>query len=105
MKIYIKEYIKEIEKKLKSDINKNDIDELLTKINFFSHERLVHLLVMLFCALFTIIFLILSFYNIWFGVITIVVGILLTFYIIHYFFLENSVQYLYKLYDKMNKKL
>ncbi|MGM9877109.1 MAG: hypothetical protein ACI33S_00520 [Bacilli bacterium] len=103
MKKYIKEYIKEIESKLKGKTTQNDIDDLLIKIKFFSHERLVHLIVMLFFALFTILFIMLSFYNSLFDIIALISGILLVFYIMHYFFLENSIQYMYKLYDKMKK--
>ncbi|MDD6272166.1 MAG: hypothetical protein PUA90_01425 [bacterium] len=103
MKKYIKEYINEIESKLKGKTTQNDIDDLLIKIKFFSHERLVHLIVMLFVALFTILFIMLSFYNSLFDIIAFISGILLVFYIMHYFFLENSIQYMYKLYDKMKK--
>lgn len=105
MKGYIQSYIKETEVKLKKEINKNDLIELKDKINFFSHERLVHLLVMLFCIFALIIFFILSLDNYIFLIPTIILIILNIFYILHYYFLENSVQYLYKLYDKMNDKI
>ncbi len=105
MKKYINDYIKEIESKDK--MNKEEIEELLIKIKFFSHERLIHLLVTMFFALFTILFLYFSINssNFLFMIITFILLIVLGFYIFHYFFLENSVQYLYKLYDKMNKKI
>lgn len=105
MKKYIQTYIKEIENKLKKDINKNDLNELKDKIKFFSHERLVHMFIMLFCLLALLIFILLSIQNELFLLPTIILIILNIFYILHYYFLENSVQYLYKLYDKMNDKI
>lgn len=100
---YIKEYIKEIESK--KEINKKDLEELKDKISFFQHERLVHLFIMLFCLLMLIIFIILCFKNKLFIISTLMLLVLNIFYIIHYYFLENSVQYLYKVYDKMNDKI
>ncbi len=105
MKKYIQDYIKEIENKLKKEISKNDINELKDKINFFSHERIVHMFIMLFCLFALIVFILLSMENTIFLIPTIIIIILNIFYILHYYFLENSVQYLYKLYDKMNDKL
>ena len=105
MKKYIQNYIKEIENKLKKEITKNDLNELKDKINFFSHERIVHMFIMLFCILILLIFIILSLTNEMFILPTIILIVLNIFYILHYYFLENSVQYLYKLYDKMNDKL
>lgn len=105
MKKYIQSYIKETENKLKKEINKKDLEELKDKITFFSHERIVHMFIMLFCILILLIFVILTLQNIKFLLITVILMILNIFYIIHYYFLENSVQYLYKLYDKMNDKL
>lgn len=100
---YIKEYIKEIESK--KEISKKDLEELKDKISFFQHERLVHLLIMLFCLLMLIIFIIVCFKNELFIIPTLILLVLNIFYIIHYYFLENSVQYLYKVYDKMNDKI
>ena len=105
MKKYIKNYIKEIENKLKKEINKKDLEELKDKITFLSHERIVHMFIMLFCILILLFFMIITLKNIKFIPVTIILLILNIFYILHYYFLENSVQYLYKLYDKMNDKI
>lgn len=107
MKKYLYEYTSEEENKLKKDIKDKDIKELVDKINFFSHERLIHLLVTLFFSLISIIFTILCFtyYNYLILIITIILYVMVLFYVIHYYRLENGVQYLYKLYDKMNKKI
>ena len=102
---YINEYIEELENKLlnKKD-TKKDLDDLMVKIKFFQHERLIHLIVTMFFALFTIILIYFSFSNAAFSLIALALIVLLGFYIKHYYFLENSVQYLYKLYDNMNGK-
>lgn len=106
MKKYLSNYILETENLLKGKITSKDIDNHLNKISFFSHERLVHLLVTMFFALFTIlfIFMALSEKEILLFIISLILMIVLVFYILHYFYLENSVQYLYKLYDKMLEK-
>ena len=106
MKDYLKNYIKEIDNKISiNKITKSDMEEHLIKIQFFQHERLVHLLVTLAYALFTIIFIFLTLYHPLFFIITIIVLVFLMFYVAHYFFLENNVQYLYKQYDLMKEKL
>lgn len=105
MKKYIQNYIKETENKLTKEINNKDIEEIKDKINFFSHERIVHMFIMLFCLLTLLIFILLSLKNNMFLLPTIILLVLNIFYILHYYFLENAVQYLYKLYDKMNDKI
>ena len=107
MKKYLSNYISETEELLKGKITNKDIENHLNKINIFKHERLIHLLVTLFFALFTIIFIYTSieFQNVLLVIVSIIMLIVLSFYIFHYYFLENSVQYLYKLYDLMMKKI
>lgn len=107
MKKYLYDYIDNITKKLEKNITIKDREELLVKINFFLHERLIHLLVTLFFSLISIIFTCLCFYhlNYYLIVITLILYIMDLFYIIHYYRLENGVQLLYKLYDEMNKKI
>ena len=106
MKKYLYDYIKEIDNQLTS--NKKITDDIiknhLTKINFFQHERLIHLLVTLFYAIIFIVFVALGFVHYMFFVITFILMIFLICYVIHYFHLENGVQYLYKQYDKMIQK-
>ena len=107
MKKYLYNYIEEINQKLEdksTDLMKLK-EEHLIKIQFFQHERLIHLLVTLFYSLFMIMFLILSLVTPIFLVIFFIIVIFLLFYVVHYFKLENGVQYLYKQYDKMNSKV
>lgn len=77
------------------------------KIGWLQHERLVHLIVM---ALISVLF----FFLIWLYIVLesplviiliIIVLVLLIIYIRHYFFLENTVQAWYKLYDRIYTKL
>ena len=107
MKKYMSEYITEIDNVLNSN-KKIDFYALkekhLIKINFFMHERLVHLLVTLFYALFDIIFFYFSLINPYCLVILFIITVILVFYVVHYFRLENGVQYLYKQYDIMIEK-
>ena len=95
---YIDEFIKLAENK---EVSK---EEMLTKISFFQHERLIHLLVTLFYALFTIFFFALISVSWIFVIPTVPLFVFLICYILHYFKLENRVQYLYKLYDNLVSK-
>ena len=61
---YITEYINDLESKISDDkVTKKDLDDLIKKIEFFQHERLIHLIVTMFFALFTIILMYYSFSN------------------------------------------
>lgn len=74
--------------------------ELLIRIGFYQHERLIHLLVMLAFAAFTAVALVLVviIQTPVFFVLAALFLILLIPYIGHYYFLENAVQKLYKQY-------
>ena len=106
MKKYLYNYIKEIDELLDSNkkISNDTIENHLIKISFFQHERLIHLLVTLFYALLFILFGALCFVHYMFVIIVAPILIFLICYIIHYFHLENGVQYLYKQYDKMRNR-
>lgn len=106
MEKYIKEFIKDLETKIeeKHKFSKDEIANIRIKISDFQHERLIHLLVTLFYACFTLFFLIMSKDSVLFNIPFLILIIFLLFYIKHYFFLENAVQYIYKLYDKIINK-
>lgn len=79
--------------------------ELLQRIAFYQHERLIHLLVTLFFAVFFLISLALMLTVGGWGPITLTIlflGLLVP-YIKHYYFLENSVQKMYTYYYKIEK--
>ena len=122
---YLDEIIKEKNIKNKEEL----LDEILTQIKFFQHERLIHLIVTMSCGVFALLFAILCFHNklflyptiimiimlifYIFGLITnnigmfllFFVGILLFFpYILHYYYLENGTQALYKKYFQIKEK-
>ncbi len=103
MRKYLQEYINELENDIneKKKFTKEEIENVKTKISFFQHERLIHLLVTLFYVIYVLVFLGLSLLSKIFLIIFFIGLIFLIFYIRHYFFLENAVQYLYKLYDKI----
>ena len=99
MKKQINDYLKDLEN------NKVDKKDLLVKISFYQHERLIHLIVTCLVAisavLFTFMGLLLNNYLLL--IISIILFILFTFYILHYYFLENSIQKLYLYYDKIKQ--
>ena len=102
MREYLENYTKEIDKKIKTKkITEQDVENHLIKIKFFQHERLIHLLVTLAYGIFVFMSVIISLKINLFLIILYLALIILLFYVRHYFFLENHVQYLYKQYDKM----
>ncbi len=105
MRKYLTNYLIEVEKLLqKKQIREDDLQNLKTKIIFFQHERLIHLIVTLFFCLFTIIFMILGILSYYFLIIFGILVVFDIFYIYHYYFLEKNVQYLYKVYDKLKER-
>lgn len=106
MKKYMDNYIKTIDQYILHNRYK-DIDEIirehLRKIKFFQHERLIHLFVTLAFALFSIIFCLCIALDKVFIYVTLISFVILLFYIFHYYYLENAVQYMYKQHDKLIK--
>lgn len=96
MKKDLENYLKELETK------KVDKEKLLIKIGFYQHERLIHLIITCLFAVVTFItlFMLIMYPNIGLLLLLIILLSLLVPYIFHYYFLENSVQKLYKFYDK-----
>ena len=83
------------------------LEEHLTQIGFFQHERLIHLIVTVTFALMTLISMIAS--------VTVCMPLLLALcllllvllvpYIFHYYTLENEVQKMYTQYDEIRKRI
>ena len=109
MKKYFSEYIAFIAAALEN--NSTDFAELkaemLVKIGFMQHERLIHFLVTILFALLMFMSLIAFFVSENLGMLAAAVLMLalLVPYIAHYYFLENGVQKLYALYDKACEKV
>lgn len=78
---------------------------LLKRIQFYQHERLIHLLVTLAFALFFLLSLFMALILKQLGILVLagLFLVLLVPYIRHYYFLENSVQELYTIYYKLEK--
>ncbi len=77
--------------------------EVLVQIQFFQHERLVHLIVTITFALLTVMT-VLGFVattQIGLLLLTVLLLVLLVPYIRHYYILENGVQKLYQYYDNI----
>ena len=109
MRKYLTEYLKQLEAKLASgeEIDYTELEQShLIMIQFMQHERLIHFLVtMLFAICFFIvlgIFLFGEFMGL-FPLIVLVLGLLIP-YVAHYYFLENSVQKMYKLHDEIHAR-
>ena len=104
MKKYLYDYIEYIDNIIKSNkVTDEIINEHLIKISFFQHERFIHLVVTLFYMILFLIFMGLGILHWSFLIIAFILLVFFIFYIIHYFRLENGVQYLYKQYDKLKK--
>jgi len=103
MKRYIKEYIKQLETSIQEqkEFSKEEREEIKCKILFFQHERFIHLVVTIAFSFAMFLFLVLGMLSYIFLIPFFILVVFLLFYIIHYFFLENEVQYLYRLYDKV----
>lgn len=107
---YLTNYMNETEQRLNSCGSMNDIDRLLAehkdKIAFMQHERIVHFLVTMMFATVLSIFICALIFSGNFALLLLVtiILVLLAFYIKHYYFLENTVQKMYKVYDRILEK-
>ena len=105
MKKRLLSYIDYVNKELeKEDLNAEEFGrQMLIQIQFFQHERLIHLIVTVTFALLLMmtfgIFLVTELLSVL--VLAGLVLVLLVPYIKHYYLLENGVQKLYTLYDKL----
>lgn len=106
---YISTYMKAVENALEDE--KTDFAALkrehMVQIEFIQHERLIHLMVTIMCCILLFIGMCVFFLS---GIMPfmIVNGLLLILvfcYLIYYFYIENSTQKLYRLYNKICSKL
>lgn len=104
---YLKKYMKYINERLDGYGSREELEEIFSehkdKISFMQHERIVHFLVTMMFALILTIFMaaVLFLENIMLIVLVTIIMILLGFYIKHYYFLENTVQEMYRVYDRI----
>lgn len=106
----LKAYILSIQILLESGETIENIEilkkELLVEIQFWQHERLIHLLVTILFALLTMaVFMVLLFYQQLSMLILLAALLALMIpYIRHYYILENGVQTLYTFYEELTKR-
>lgn len=109
MKKYFSTYIQYVLDMLENESTdyKKLEQELMVKISFMQHERLIHLLVTILFAILLFLSLIIFFISDIAAMllVTLLMLALLIPYIAHYFFLENGVQQLYGIYDTVRSKL
>ncbi len=108
MKKEISAYMELVKKQLESgNITAEFIEKLLIRIQFYQHERLVHLIVTMTFAVMTVLSVVMLVTAGGTGALLLTVlflGLVIP-YISHYYFLENSVQALYKLYYEALEKI
>ena len=98
----------EVELRIKSreNINERFLAEMLTRIGFYQHERLIHLIVTVLFAVLTVMTLfacLLIIQPVLFAL-ELLLLVLLVPYIRHYYILENGTQKLYEYYDTITGK-
>lgn len=107
MTAYLKKYMEETKQRLSDYADSAELDEIFLehkdKIAFMQHERIVHFLVTMMFAIVLAIFIVgfLFSENPALMLLVIIIIVLIAFYIKHYYFLENTVQEMYRLYDEM----
>ena len=110
---YLTKYMETVAERMKKCSDKKELDEIfdehMDKIAFMQHERLIHFLVTFMFALVLCLFIaVLLFLSSsggsgLMGVTALIVIImpLECFYVKHYYFLENTVQKMYRVYDEL----
>ena len=96
------QFIKAHEERLeKASFDEDFLSFHLTQIRFLQHERLVHLMVMLFVMVAFLVFFILFllFKNLFIFAVFLLCFVLTLFYVFHYFKLENTVIRWYFIYN------
>lgn len=107
---YLTNYMNTVAERLSSCSDPAELAEIMAehkdKIAFMQHERIVHFLVTMLFALVMAIFItsLLTTQNIMILILVTIIMVLLGFYIKHYYFLENTVQKMYKVYDDILAK-
>lgn len=107
MTAYLKEYMKIITERLENCTDCDELEKIFyehkDKIAFMQHERIVHFLVTMMFAIIMVIFIGVQLLteNMPLLILIAMILILLSAYIKHYYFLENTVQEMYKVYDEI----
>ena len=107
---FVRKYIDEEMQSAPEERTRKVLAEFEKKISFFQHERLIHLIVTFFFALFLLMEIYALFtlpfsYAPVCGVLVLLFFVLVVAYVFHYYFLENSVQQMYKMRDEITRFL
>lgn len=111
MKKRIINYRKRIDQILEENALDTDweqvLQEHLTQVAFFQHERLIHLIVTALVAVITILVIGMAVMSasLFMGAAGLLLLVLLLAYILHYYTLENEVQTMYQQYDGILKQI
>ena len=105
MKKKLSVYIQELEEEIKEKKIESNPEDVLEWIQFYQHERLIHLIVTFFVGIGCILFLL---GTLAFETISLLLLFLLTLclfipYIFYYYYLENNLQKLYDIYFEIKK--
>jgi fatty acid desaturase len=107
---YLTNYMKTVLKRLEECSSGAELEEILSehkdKIAFMQHERIVHFLVTMMFAVVLAVFMGIVMFteNPAMLLLVTIIIVLLGFYIKHYYFLENTVQKMYRVYDDILAK-
>ena len=107
---YLTNYMNYIQQRIDNCSDADELAEIMRehkdKIAFMQHERIVHFLVTMLFTFILVVFFAVLLFKVNLGVLALVtiVLVLLGFYIKHYYFLENTVQKMYKVYDSIQEK-
>lgn len=107
---YLTNYMKLVQKRLEECSSGEELEEIFAehkdKIAFMQHERIVHFLVTMMFAIVLAIFMSVVIFtdNPAMLLLVTIILVLLGFYIKHYYFLENTVQKMYRVYDDILAK-
>ena len=107
---FVRKYIDEEMQSAPEERTRKVLAEFEKKISFFQHERLIHLIVTFFFALFLLMEIYALFtlpfsYAPVCGVLVVLFFVLVVAYVFHYYFLENSVQQMHKMRDEITRFL
>ena len=106
MKNGLKNYCEELKKMSegKKTISDKELQYHYIKIKNYQHERLVHLIITITFAFITLFSLYFARNDIAYFMITLISFVMLICYIMYYYYLENTIQKLYKYYDLLFHK-
>ncbi|MCM1298640.1 MAG: hypothetical protein NC203_04945 [Firmicutes bacterium] len=106
MKKQLYGYIERVQKQLKDGGDLRELKESMNmNIGFFQHERLIHLIITMTFAVMTVLSLSMTLQQVYLLPLFVLILALTVPYVFHYYFLENGVQKLQRLYNELEERL